>query len=223
MSCLDNPLLQVGVYGSKFLQTLTTKLTEDGKYFDIRIKNRVNKMVTDLESLLFLRNLVLSSSPHVIVETGSHLGIGTAVLYEAMSSTPSFSTESHRLLTVEKDRRRKRDIIAHLKIVGADDSEVQIVFSDSTKIDWKRHLGDLKVDLVFLDCYGRYEAYLRIEPYLSEKAIVVVHDWFLWDFATDFETSVRNGILVGPIVIATSRGLGVYQKAHKQVAMYETK
>lgn len=128
-----------------------------------------NGQATEIEVTELVAAMVRAIQPDLVVETGSHSGQTTVAIGEALAAN------GHgRLLSVERDVDRAREAAA-----AADDLPVEVVDGESLSFS----LGQ-QIDMLWLDS-GMYTEtgellrvaeYRRFRPYLSSRAVVMVHD-----------------------------------------------
>jgi tRNA A58 N-methylase Trm61 len=121
----------------------------------------------------------------LVVETGSHKGLGTHRIHEALKG---------RAQVIGIDNDPEWVEIAKEKIKG--DLLARVEQASST--EW---IPPRPIDVLVLDCFPRAEAYEHFKSYLSQDAAVFVHDWTLppvrQSFTEEFaDLMTKNGLAV---------------------------
>jgi predicted O-methyltransferase YrrM len=190
--------------------TKAAQMKHGVKYHNLqRVQAKTDDLESsDYESMKFLWNLVETSRPQIMIETGSYYGVTAAILGTLFSSHGR--PEGSKLHTVEYAPFKKRHIKKNLKLAGSEDGVV-IHIDDSIKIDWAKALNGQKADFAFIDCEYRDEAAAHAVPHIKKDGFLMVHDWLAYpEFQQGFEKLVKKGKLRGHASLPIGRGFGIF-------------
>ncbi len=163
----------------------------------------VDSQTTELEVLDFLKSLVITTKPRLIVETGTFLGYGTIKLAEG-AKTNGFG----KVITVEYDPAIFAKARERIRSAGlADWVECRNESSLDTQIDGM-------IDLYFSDSALaiREQEIRRLLPQVDRRGVIAIHD-----ASSHFEVvrqaallMEREGLL-SVVLLSTPRGLVIAQ------------
>lgn len=165
---------------------------------------------TELEVLDFLKALVTTVKPRLIVETGTFLGYGTIALAQGLKLN-GFG----RIITIEYDPLICAKAKERIKAAGlADWVESRNESSTETAI------GD-KIDLLFSDSaiVVREQEIRRLLPQISPQGLIAIHDANShFKIVRDLVLRMEQEGLISVVMLPTPRGLAIAQKARGQQA-----
>lgn len=120
-----------------------------------------DSMAIELETGELLYSLARELKPDLIIESGTGRGYATMFLVKAC-----FLNEKGRIVTFEPEEEFRLEAIEQFDKID----EIEVRDGDSTGTD-------LKPDMVFVDCWGKYRIPV-IEYWLTHplRPLVVVHD-----------------------------------------------
>lgn len=164
-----------------------------------------DSMTAEVEVLEFLRTLVTTVKPEVIVETGSFLGVSTIWMAEGLERNGFgriFSCELDPVVFAKARQKIASSPFAHRihlrnesSLTMAIPGQIDLLFSDS----------DLSV---------REEEVRHFLPHMNENGVVLLHD------ASSHLKTVRDAVarlqsegLLSAVFLPTPRGLVVAQKS----------
>lgn len=164
----------------------------------------LDSQTTEVEVLDFLRALVTTAKPKLVVETGTFLGYGTMKLAEGVKEN-GFG----KVITVELDPAIRAKAQEHFEASGlAPWIESRLESSLETNIEGT-------IDLLFSDSHlaNREAEIRRLLPQLDPRGLLLVHD------ASSHFKIVREAALrleaeglISAVFLSTPRGLVVAQK-----------
>ncbi len=159
---------------------------------------------TELEVLDFLKALVTTIKPNLIVETGTFLGYGAIALAQGLKSN-GFG----RIITIEYDPVIYAKAKERIKASGlADWVESRNESSTKTTIDGT-------IDLLFSDSaiVVREEEIRRLLPQISPRGLIAIHDASShFKIVRDLALRMEREGLVSVVMLPTPRGLVIGQK-----------
>jgi predicted O-methyltransferase YrrM len=164
----------------------------------------LDSQTTEVEVLNFLKTLVTTTKPKLIVETGTFLGHGTLKLAEGAKEN-GFG----RVITVEFDPAIQARALERFKASGLGSwIESRLESSLESKIDET-------VDLLYSDSHlaNREAEVRRLLPQLDPRGLLVIHD------ASSHFKIVREAVLrmeaeglISVVLLSTPRGLAIAQR-----------
>ncbi len=164
----------------------------------------LDSQTTEIEVLDFLKTLVTTVKPKLVVETGTFLGHGTLKLAEGVKEN-GFG----KIITVEFDPAIRTRAQERFKTSGLDHwIESRLESSLETKIEGT-------IDLLYSDSHlaNREEEIRRLLPQLDPRGLLVIHD------ASSHFKIVREGALrleaeglISAVLLSTLRGVVVAQR-----------
>lgn len=163
-----------------------------------------DSMTAEAEVLEFLRTLVTTLKPNLIVETGSFLGVSTLWMAEGLRANGFGRIVSCELdpLVFEKARER----------INASDLAPWIDLRNESSLELKI---DAPIDLFFCDSEQsiRESEVRRYLPQISPTGLILIHD------ASSHQKTVREAALrleeeglISIVLLPTPRGLVLAQK-----------
>ncbi|MGP0071172.1 MAG: O-methyltransferase [Bryobacteraceae bacterium] len=163
-----------------------------------------DSQTTEMEVLDFLKTLVTTTKPKLIVETGTFLGYGTLKLAEGAKEN-GFG----RVITVEFDPAIQARALERFKASGLSSwIESRLESSLESKIDET-------IDLLYSDSHleNREAEVRRLLPRLDPRGLLVIHD------ASSHFKIVREAVLrmeaeglISVVLLSTPRGLAIAQR-----------
>jgi predicted O-methyltransferase YrrM len=164
----------------------------------------VDSQTTELEVLDFLKTLVKTIKPRVILETGTFLGHGTVKLAEGIREN-GFG----RVITIEADPAIRASANQRFKDLGLSEwIESRLESSLETTIDDT-------IDLFYSDSHlaDREAEVRRLLPQLDPNGLLVIHDASS-HFKTVREAALRleQEGLISMVLLPTPRGVVVAQR-----------
>lgn len=159
---------------------------------------------TEIEVLDFLKALVITTKPNLVVETGTFIGYGAIALAQGLKSN-GFG----RLITIEFDPAIYPKAKERIEAAGlADWVESRNESSTETKVDGT-------IDLLFSDSALaiREQEIRRLLPQVSPHGLIAIHDASS-HFKTVREAALRmeREGLISLVMLPTPRGLVLAQK-----------
>jgi predicted O-methyltransferase YrrM len=164
----------------------------------------LDSQTTEIEVLDFLKTLVTTVKPKLVVETGTFLGHGTLKLAEGVKEN-GFG----KIITVEFDPAIRTRAQERFKTSGLDQwIESRLESSLETKIQGT-------IDLLYSDSHlaNREEEIRRLLPQLDPRGLLVIHD------ASSHFKIVREAALrleaeglISAVLLSTPRGVVVAQR-----------
>jgi predicted O-methyltransferase YrrM len=164
----------------------------------------VDAQTSELEVLDFLKSIVTTAKPELIVETGTFLGYGTLKMAEGLREN-GFG----RIITIEHDPA----IFAKAK--------ERIETSGLSRWIEYRHESSLEaridgtIDMLFSDSWGpiREKEVRRFLPQIDSRGLILVHDAGS-HFGVVREAMLRmeREGLISTVLVSTPRGLAIAQK-----------
>ena len=164
----------------------------------------LDSQTTEVEVLDFLKTLVMTTKPKLIVETGTFLGHGTLKLAEGAKEN-GFG----RVITVEFDPAIQARALERFKASGLSSwIESRLESSLESKIDGT-------IDLLFSDSHlaNREAEVRRLLPQLDPRGLLLIHD------ASSHFKIVREAVLrmeaeglISVVLLSTPRGLAIAQR-----------
>lgn len=173
-------------------------------------------VATGREDLLFLKYLIVANRPNVVIETGTHYGYGSVTIIDALTDIP-MTAEKSKFLSIEFkpsyhkkaiDRLEEVDIPRFKDFYQSDRCNIvngsSLVRSSYESIE----LGS--AEFAFIDCWYRKQAFLAMTPYLSKGAVIVFHDYYVFDYIRKgIQELIFEGYLKNFLPLRTERGLGI--------------
>lgn len=164
----------------------------------------VDSQSTELEVLDFLKTLVRTVKPHLIVETGTFLGYGTIALAEGVK-TNGFG----RIITVECDPVIYAKAKERIEAAGlARWVECRNESSLMTRINGT-------IDLLFSDSAlaVREQEIRRLLPQVDSRGLIAIHDASShFQVVRDFAQRMEQEGLISVVLMSTPRGLVIAQR-----------
>lgn len=160
---------------------------------------------TELEVLDFLKALVTTVKPRLIVETGTFLGYGTIALAQGLKAN-GFG----RIITVESDPVIWAKAKERIKAAGLGDW-VESRNESSTEIT-----VDGTIDLLFSDSAIalREQEIRRLLSQISPQGLIAIHDASShFRIVRDLVLRMEQEGLISAVMLPTPRGLAIAQKA----------
>ena len=162
---------------------------------------------TELEVLDFLKSLVTTVKPRLIVETGTFLGYGTIAMAQGLKSN-GFG----RIITIEYDPVIWAEAKERIKAAGLLDwVESRNESSTETAIDGT-------IDLLFSDSaiVVREQEIRRLLPQISPRGLIAIHDASShFKIVRDLALQMEQEGLLSVVMLPTPRGLVVAQKRER--------
>jgi predicted O-methyltransferase YrrM len=159
---------------------------------------------TELEVLDFLKALVTTVKPQLIVETGTFLGYGTIALAQGLKVN-GFG----RIITIEYDPVIYAKAKERIKASGlADWVESRNESSTETTINGR-------IDLLFSDSaiVVREQEIRRLLPQISSRGLIAIHDaGSHFKIVRDLALRMEQEGLMSVVMLPTPRGLVIAQK-----------
>lgn len=159
---------------------------------------------TELEVLDFLKTLVTTVKPRLIVETGTFLGYGAIALAQGLKSN-GFG----RVITIEQDPLIYAKARERIKAAGfVDLVESRNESSTETAIDGR-------IDLLFSDSaiVVREQEIRRLLPQISPQGLIAIHDANPhFKIVRDLVRRMEQEGLISVVMLPTPRGLAIAQK-----------
>jgi predicted O-methyltransferase YrrM len=164
----------------------------------------LDSQTTEVEVLDFLKTLVTTVKPKLVVETGTFLGHGTIKLAEGLKEN-GFG----KVITIESDgaiRARAAERFAACGLTAWIESRLES--SLETKIEGT-------IDLLYSDSHmaNREAEIRRLLPQLDPRGLLVIHD------ASSHFKIVREAVLrleeeglISAVLLSTPRGVAVAQR-----------
>ncbi len=164
----------------------------------------LDSQTTELEVLDFLKTLVITLKPKVIVETGTFLGYGTLKLAEGARQN-GFG----KVITIEADPDIRQRAVLRFQAAGLSDwIESRLESSLDTVIDGS-------IDLLFSDSHlaNREAEIRRLLPQLDPRGVLVIHDASS-HFKVVREAALRLEAegLISTVLLSTPRGVAIAQR-----------
>lgn len=164
----------------------------------------VDSQSTELEVLDFLKALVTTVKPHLIVETGTFLGYGTIALAEGVK-TNGFG----RIVTIEYDPIIYAKAKERIEAAGlAGWVECRNESSLVTRINGT-------IDLLFSDSalVLREQEIRRLLPQVDSRGLIAIHDASShFQIVREFALRMEQEGLLSVVMISTPRGLVIAQR-----------
>jgi predicted O-methyltransferase YrrM len=164
----------------------------------------VDSVSTELEVIDFLKALVVTMKPQLVLETGTFLGYSTIKMAEGLKAN-GFG----RIITIEKDP----EIFAKAKErIDASGLGRWIEYRNESSLETKI---DGTIDILFSDSKLaiREEEIRRLLPQVDPRGLVLIHDASSqYKVVREFALRMEQERLLSVVLLPTPRGLVIAQK-----------
>jgi predicted O-methyltransferase YrrM len=176
-----------------------------------RLWHMADSQSTELEVLDFLKALVTTVKPRLIVETGTFLGYGAIAMAQGLKSN-GFG----RVITIEQDALICAKAKERIKAAGLTDwVQSRNESSTETTIDGR-------IDLLFSDSaiVIREREIRRLLPQISPQGLIAIHDANShFRIVRDLVLRMEQEGLISVVMLPTPRGLAIAQKREDRSRM----
>jgi hypothetical protein len=163
-----------------------------------------DSMTAELETLQFLKTLMTTMKPNLVVETGSFAGMSTIAMAEGIAEN-GFG----RIVSCELDQRVFRAAAERIEKSGL---RQWVDFRNESSLEMT---VDGTIDILFSDSEQsiREREVRRFLPQMSSNGLILIHDAAsCYDFVRKGSLRMEQEGLISVVLMPTARGLVIAQK-----------